>query len=58
MIKWAGSNLSEAEVDQFNAVINTNNAAALRYAVESLNNRWIVLKRATKLPWLLVKSPL
>ena len=40
MIKWAGSNLSEAEVDQFNAVISTNNAAAIKYAVESLSNRW------------------
>ena len=40
MIKWAGSNLSEAEVDQFNAVIGTNNAAAIKYAVESLSNRW------------------
>lgn len=40
MIQWAGSNLTEAEVDQFNAVINTNNAASIRYAVESLSNRW------------------
>lgn len=40
MIQWAGQNLSEAEVDQFNAVINTNNPAAIRFAVESLSNRW------------------
>ena len=40
MIKWAGSNLSEAEVDQFNAVVGTNNPAAIKYAVESLSNRW------------------
>ena len=40
MIQWAGSNLSEAEVDQFNAVVSTNNPAALKYAVESLSNRW------------------
>ena len=40
MIQWAGSNLSEAEVDQFNAVVSTNNPAAIKYAVESLSNRW------------------
>lgn len=40
MIKWAGSNLSEAEIDQFNAVVSTNNPAAIKYAVESLSNRW------------------
>jgi len=40
MIQWAGSNLSEAEVDQFNAVVGTNNPAAIKYAVESLSNRW------------------
>ena len=40
MIQWAGQNLNEAEIDQFNAVIGTNNPAAVRYAVESLTNRW------------------
>ena len=40
MIQWAGSNLNEAEIDQFNAVVGTNNAAAIKYAVESLANRW------------------
>ena len=40
MIQWAGSNLTREEVDQFNAVVNTNNPAAIKYAVESLSNRW------------------
>lgn len=40
MIEWAGSALSEAEADQFNSVINSNNAAAIGYAVEALNNRY------------------
>ena len=40
MIQWAGQNLSEAEIDQFNAVVGTNNPAAIKYAVESLSNRW------------------
>ena len=40
MIQWAGSNLNEAEIDQFNAVVGTNNPAAIKYAVESLANRW------------------
>ncbi len=40
MIQWAGQNLSETEIDQFNAVVKTNNPAAIRYAVESLGNRF------------------
>ena len=40
MIQWAGSNLNESEIDQFNAVVATNNPAAIKYAVESLSNRW------------------
>lgn len=40
MIEWAGSALSEAETEQFNSVINSNNAAAIGYAVEALNNRY------------------
>ena len=40
MIQWAGQNLSEAEIDQFNQVANSNNAAALGFAVEALSNRW------------------
>ena len=40
MIEWSGSALSEAEADQFNSVINSNNAAAIGYAVEALNNRY------------------
>jgi len=40
MIEWAGSNLTEAETDQFNDVVNSNNAAAISFAVEALNNRF------------------
>ena len=40
MIGWAAQNLQPAEIEQFNAVVNTNNAASLRFAVESLGNRW------------------
>lgn len=40
MIQWAGSNLNQDEIDQFNAVVSTNNPAAIKYAVESLSNRW------------------
>ena len=40
MIGWASENLDDAEIAQFNAVVGTNNPAAIRYAVESLSNRW------------------
>jgi hypothetical protein len=40
MIEWASQNLNESEIDQFNAVVSTNNANAIKYAVESLSNRW------------------
>lgn len=40
MITWASENLEPAEIEQFNAVVNTNNAAALRFAVDSLNNKF------------------
>jgi hypothetical protein len=40
MIQWASQNLSSDEVDSFNSVANSNNAAALGFAVEALSNRW------------------
>lgn len=40
MIQWAGQNLSADEIDSFNSVANSNNAAALSFAVEALSNRW------------------
>ena len=40
MVQWAASNLSETEIADFNAVTNTNNPAAIRFAVSSLNARW------------------
>lgn len=40
MIQWAGQNLSPDEIDSFNSVANSNNAAALSFAVEALSNRW------------------
>ena len=39
LIRWAGENLPQADIDSFNAVTNTNNPAAIRFAVESLSNR-------------------
>ena len=39
LIKWAGDNLPQADIDSFNAVANTNNPIAIRFAVESLSNR-------------------
>jgi predicted negative regulator of RcsB-dependent stress response len=40
MIEWDSSNLSESETTQFNSVINSDNANAIAYAVESLSNRY------------------
>ena len=40
MITWAGQSLSESEISDFNAVTATNNPAAIRFAVEALNNRF------------------
>ena len=40
MVTWAANNLSETEIADFNAVTNTNNPAAIRFAVSSLNARW------------------
>jgi hypothetical protein len=40
MIQWAGQNLAPEEIDSFNSVANSNNAAALSFAVEALSNRW------------------
>ena len=47
---WASQNLSESEIADFNAVTNTNNPAAIRFAVEALNagGRKAV---ATRLNW-------
>ena len=39
LIQWAGDNLPQADIDSFNAVANTNNPIAIRFAVESLSNR-------------------
>ncbi len=40
MISWAGQNLDQTEIDNFNSVTATNNPAAIRFAVEALNNRF------------------
>ena len=40
MIQWAGQNLAPEEIDSFNSVAGSNNAAALSFAVEALSNRW------------------
>ena len=40
MIGWAAENLDASEIDAFNSVANSGNVAALRFAVEALNNRY------------------
>ena len=40
MVSWAGQNLDATEIDAFNNVANSGNVAALRFAVEALNNRF------------------
>ena len=40
MIGWAAENLDASEIDAFNNVANSGNVAALRFAVEALNNRY------------------
>lgn len=40
MVAWAGSNLPEEDVADFNAVTATNNPAAIKFAVQSLANRY------------------
>lgn len=40
MIQWASSNLPEAEVNDFNAVTATNNPIAIKFAVQSLANKY------------------
>lgn len=40
MIAWAGNNLSESEIADFNAVTATNNPVAIKFAVQALNSRF------------------
>lgn len=40
MIQWAGSNLPEEEVNNFNAVTSTNNPVAIKFAVEALTSKY------------------
>jgi len=40
MIGWAADNLPAEEIAQFNAVTNSNNPAAIKFAVEALSNRY------------------
>tara|TARA_B100000674_G_scaffold101641_2_gene73979 strand:+ start:6974 stop:7768 length:795 start_codon:yes stop_codon:yes gene_type:complete len=40
MVTWAASNLSADEITAYNEVTNTGSAAAVRFAVESLSNRY------------------
>ena len=40
MVTWAASNLSNDEITAYNEVTNTGSAAAVRFAVESLSNRY------------------
>ena len=40
MLQWAGKNLPQDDINAFNAVANSGNLPALRFAVEALNNRY------------------
>ena len=40
MVTWAAQNLSESEINDFNAVTNSNEPAAIRFAVGSLHARY------------------
>lgn len=40
MVQWAGENLSPEEVADFNAVTATNNAIAIKFAVQSLSSKY------------------
>ena len=40
MVQWAAANLPEDEIADFNAVTATNNPAAIKFAVQSLANRY------------------
>lgn len=40
MIAWAAENLDPSEIDAYNSVTNSGNAAAIRFAAEALYNRY------------------
>lgn len=40
MMDWARTNLNADEISDFNAVTGTGNVAAIKFAVDSLGNRW------------------
>lgn len=40
VVEWAGENLSEADIEAFDEVINTGNKAAVRFAVKALVSQY------------------
>ena len=40
MVQWAASNLSQDEINSYNEVTSGGSAAAVKFAVEALNNRY------------------
>ena len=40
MTAWAAQNLSQEEISDFNAITNSGNAAAIKFAVEAMFNRY------------------
>ena len=40
LMQWASTNLPEQDVMEFNKVAESNNAVAIKFAVEALNNRY------------------
>jgi hypothetical protein len=40
LMQWASNNLPEAEIDAFNAAMDTQNPSNIRFAVQGLNARY------------------
>lgn len=40
MVQWAADNLDQSEIDAYNNVTSSGNAAAVKFAVEALHNRY------------------
>jgi hypothetical protein len=40
MTAWAGENLSEAEIEEFNSVLETGNPASVKMAIRDLSNKY------------------
>jgi len=41
MLNWAGTNLSQEEIQMYDAVMETGNPNAIFFAVQALNNQYV-----------------